>query len=99
PPPNSPPFPYTPLFRSVNNTGNQDRSGRFLPFPNLLHGKLDIGRILGTDSVHFTMVPLPILTGHIAFLHTLIKEVRARVRVPNKDRKSTRLNSSHVKIS
>src|SRR5690606_40557563 len=86
-------FPYTTLFRSnVEGTLIEKRMGRsLLPF---LHAGFSIGSVLGStigslsEAIHLNMMT------HLGIVAIIIISVAIFI-----DRKSTRLNSSHVKIS
>src|SRR5699024_12622467 len=88
PPPSSPLFPYTTLFRSV---------GDLLPRQNviaLLHaGNRRSSDMLGQGIYHFAF-------RQIFFDGTVFRQLFAVIGMHTAlDRKSTRLNSSHVSIS
>src|SRR5690606_41492818 len=90
PPPSSPLFPYTPLFRSLPHRYEQcamvARFGRFRDGPTVLLSVVRFGQ------------PEVFRTGcHDTPPRSLTKETRGIEQAT--DRKSTRLNSSHVKIS
>src|SRR5207249_11766239 len=76
-------FPYTTLFRSLKRV--------------VLHGALAVGCCLSTRArvVHELLVHGD---GHVA-RHALIVLEAAYLQLQIRDRKSTRLNSSHVSIS
>src|SRR5207302_5461742 len=94
-PPSSPLFPYTTLFRSRRGTRPRDRGGR----PARGRGaRAGGGRSGGRDPAlagRAKLRPLPRLRGARG---ALPRAGRADVG-DARDRKSTRLNSSHVKIS
>src|SRR5699024_12482462 len=78
PPPRSPLFPYTPLFRSV-----------------LGHGDV-------VDAAHHFHIRVPTQKLQWLFRSSDMRQCQATtllVQLPHKDRKSTRLNSSHGSIS
>src|SRR5437660_6188748 len=80
PPPRSPLFPYTTLFRSSN------RCGTCLSYQR--RGRVEIGECPETGRLHVGQG-----TPHQARQHL------PRADLEKTDRKSTRLNSSHVAIS
>src|SRR5690606_41888327 len=85
--PTSPPFPYTTLFRSIF----QPESISYHVFLLEEHPDLSL-TIRGIES--FNLFPYPGLHQDCCALLAQFKAY-----VVGKDRKSTRLNSSHVKIS
>src|SRR5690606_41874184 len=91
PPPRSPLFPYTTLFRSLAGG-----------LPMLAAVAVEVLAVLGRagpwplpGSIEVVQV-LILLSGMTAMVVATLNGSHARVRL---DRKSTRLNSSHVKIS
>src|SRR5690606_41253486 len=92
-PPRSTPFPYTTLFRSLKEVfAFAARSGERMP-PELvawLFSQLAeaLSYLHGLGVVHEDLRPEKILLGY-----------QDEVKLTDLDRKSTRLNSSHVKIS
>src|SRR5690606_39724754 len=104
PPTRSTPYPYTPLFRS----GQDPRAGAYLPVIHALRDDLTLlhvqdynsGPIMGLDNQYHSMGAADF---HIAMTDMLLTGFpvagNAENVFPPLDRKSTRLNSSHVKIS
>src|SRR5690606_42046149 len=91
PPPRSPPFPYTTLFRSV--PGYVDRTGVHIP----VVGDLPLA-CAATCSASVRVQQMGVeaaVRGDV----TLLKQAMLHDPLVAADRKSTRLNSSHVKIS
>src|SRR5690606_39387393 len=84
PPPRPPPFPYTTLFRSA---GDLYYHLSVVDQQPVAHG--DLGGQLGVGAGD----PLPSAD------HVLAGDHHPVAGAPPQDRKSTRLNSSHVKIS
>src|SRR5690606_41675689 len=84
PPTLSTPFPYTTLFRSLLGQLLADRAGK--PYRQLLEER--VLRPHGMSGIYFDVASAP--------RDRLVQGWRAN---GLKDRKSTRLNSSHVKIS
>src|SRR5690606_39481460 len=84
PPPPSPLFPYTTLFRSIRRAGSQD------PLPRSAEDLCNVGLAL-PGKQH----------GIRKLIEERMQECRCQLNVVYEieDRKSTRLNSSHVKIS
>src|SRR5690606_40461060 len=87
-PPISPLFPYTTLFRSVVAVDRRDRANLGLPRIVVRRGEDDL--ITGAPARGVQHL------NTVAALLGRRRQLRPRVRA---DRKSTRLNSSHVKIS
>src|SRR5690606_41230515 len=86
------PFPYTTLFRSRLLVAPQDELERGIEAVALGHRGLDreLGHRQAQQSVRAEHEPVPV-EQHAA--------ARPDVEVADPDRKSTRLNSSHVKTS
>src|SRR5690606_42083365 len=83
PPPPSTPFPYTTLFRSLDGFERYQREDAW----TWEHMALCRARpVFGPPEARERV-------------ETIVRDVLAMPRDPDKDRKSTRLNSSHVKIS
>src|SRR5207249_10672680 len=97
PPPPSPPLPYTTLFRSDGTL--ELALGRLRMAERELHpAEVDVDvRIVGRDLRG--LLQLRQGSGVPMLLHVQSAEVGVRVVVERVDRKSTRLNSSHVSIS
>src|SRR5439155_10211887 len=96
--PLSPRFPYTTLFRSVAaNLGDRPQRGRRLRAGQevLALQFLTVARLELRTEVRQTLVP----RADHAHLRRTGRRVECRQRVYVGDRKSTRLNSSHVAIS
>src|SRR5690606_41925814 len=94
--PDLPPFPYTTLFRSgdVEALDAQRRLGQVQGLLDLLQGPAAGGQVAGPLGA----VPGQRLLGVLG--HRLQQRLLvAALRDAQVDRKSTRLNSSHVKIS
>src|SRR5436309_5399442 len=87
-PPCSPLFPYTTLFRSV--IGEGERLVAALAIFAHAHRRVALGqrRAVGADDER-----------HVAVGRCRQAQSRENEQLPRRDRKSTRLNSSHVKIS
>src|SRR5690606_41874909 len=88
-PPRSTLFPYTTLFRSRRDSG-------LLPLDDELRKRIRASR--GADEALSIIDAVDVLRGlsdDYRLLSGITPEGRSRIR----DRKSTRLNSSHVKIS
>src|SRR5690606_39290162 len=92
PPPTSPPFPYTTLFRSHHRRRlrypialNRESCMRFLPHVTVATIVERQGRFLMVEEISGNSVVFNQPAGHLE--------------ADERDRKSTRLNSSHVKIS
>src|SRR5690606_42058411 len=83
PPPSSSLFPYTTLFRSHNTLCSEDYYNAISSF--------DCPRLLIADEAHNL--------GRISFIGNTPDYYEFRLALSATDRKSTRLNSSHVKIS
>src|SRR5690606_40637999 len=90
PPTRSSPFPYPPLFRSEPDEGHRVKSAEALhhQVADLLRGDLALAGALelAHDATHHAVDALGI-------------DLPLPERHLHRDRKSTRLNSSHVKIS
>src|SRR5699024_11833296 len=82
-------LPYTTLFRSHRVVGQPPRAGRLLSLGGLA---LLPALLTLTAAVHLRQPHLP---GRLQG----VEIVRQRLRQPRLDRKSTRLNSSHVSTS
>src|SRR3712207_7534688 len=88
-PPRSTLFPYTTLFRSINDL--QEPPWDYAAVNSLL----DLGDFIQAEGFMFrTRTGEPTL--HVQKYHLLSKALHP---LPEKDRKSTRLNSSHANIS
>src|SRR5690606_41727724 len=93
PPPTPPPFPYTPLFRSV------------VDHPAAAVGQerhVDAGGVAGHRLVDRVVHHLPhavVQAGGAGAADVHAGPLADRLQALEEDRKSTRLNSSHVKIS
>src|SRR5690606_41190965 len=89
-PPRSPLFPYTTLFRSPTTSGSVDRRSIQLSY--------------GCLGTRYLASGAPVSRGvrlcelHSALLYPSTQKVATHC-ATHEDRKSTRLNSSHVKIS
>src|SRR5699024_12013183 len=98
PAPTSPLFPYPPLFRSRYLTGFSGSNAVYFQRP-------DGQGVLGTDGRYATQVEIE--TGQpedieLLIENKLLEQVPEQAQVTGfavEDRKSTRLNSSHVSIS
>src|SRR5690606_40505642 len=92
-PPRSPPFPYTTLFRSLQIKLNDPRVSQIEIFLGFKDGLMSIA--MGAKPVavivKITLVLYPKPLGDALLDNTVDDR--------GEDRKSTRLNSSHVKIS
>src|SRR5256885_7257904 len=90
-PPRSTLFPSTTLFRSHRLEGGAER-----------HFGLAVSHVTGHQPVHRTIgfhVPLGFLDRPELIRCLLEPERRLELALPGRDRKSTRLNSSHLVIS
>src|SRR5207302_11432015 len=94
-----PPFPYTTLFRSL--------PGRVTWWPGLVVASVALGILFGMaallvaarrDTMRATALAAVLLTLAIVSHHFTAMGAVEIVPDPTRDRKSTRLNSSHVKI-
>src|SRR5690606_40616604 len=95
-PPTPPSFPYTTLFRSVIQAIAGDPEGIALGEQHVPEGRHALILVeIGTIALH---QDLPLLEAHLAD-QSLRAGGHILVELPALDRKSTRLNSSHVKIS
>src|SRR5690606_39796991 len=97
PPPSSRPFPYTPLFRSGRGHGVGRVDQDLITVDDLDRAVVTDGHLAHPDR-------LPCAVERFAEAHRRDRAGRlgtATGRLPDvvEDRKSTRLNSSHVKIS
>src|SRR5690606_42157646 len=95
-PPCSPPFPYTTLFRSPASLQGPASLARDVGLPARaagLAGRVELAPVAITQG--FDRAELG-LVAHLAALLDPVAEVQVG---QIEDRKSTRLNSSHVKIS
>src|SRR5690606_40313825 len=94
PPPRSRSFPYTTLFRSM---GIEGHGGKLADRRLHTAGPATVLRRLLLFPGAGRVLVVPARLG--AALDPAARESLADVRFPLRDRKSTRLNSSHVKIS
>src|SRR3712207_7867622 len=85
-PPRSTLFPYTTLFRSVDHVLDHAR------------GALTAGVLVAVDGRHDEQVPLARRRNRLVRQQDVVDGVPGG-RPPQRDRKSTRLNSSHANIS
>src|SRR5207249_12097015 len=98
-PPTAPPFPYTTLFRSRNSSA-PGRGGSW-PFPRKEspppRSSTDTRRVCREGLLAYAKggQGLPCANG----IGVLERQRQRGVHDPKEDRKSTRLNSSHVSIS
>src|SRR5690606_39719091 len=83
-PPASPLFPYTTLFRSARG----EPVGR----EQVLDGQVDHGHAAGQRQQRLRLLEIGVDVARIEVAHAQFEDA-------GEDRKSTRLNSSHVKIS
>src|SRR5207249_10850494 len=94
PPPTSPLFPYTTLFRSpIGQPRRSDNGPRQAAVPKDVLHQSEIDIVLTEDGFHQW-------GGQIPHEESVPRVVLRRLRTTRRrDRKSTRLNSSHVSIS
>src|SRR5207249_6544570 len=90
-----PPFPYTTLFRSPVRASQPQRTGAIDRLPQQGYGD-DRGDIRQQECRPVEAAPLPLVPMHC---QGRAERERNRYRHIQGDRKSTRLNSSHVSIS
>src|SRR5690606_41704812 len=93
-PPQSPPFPYTTLFRSAP-IPPAPQAGPLRPLLAALLRRDPGGRPGTTEALRMLAAASPASAAPPAAK----RKGRGKAAVPPADRKSTRLNSSHVKIS
>src|SRR5256885_6015537 len=89
----SPLFPYPPLFRSINCEARARLAA------DIIKKRAARDPMLGNQTIQYDLIGVnSVWSGETA--HD-VRDVRLRVaaRVPDQDRKSTRLNSSHLVIS
>src|SRR4051794_41697420 len=91
-PPRSPLFPYTTLFRSVGRRGS-GKSALLGTFRSKRHMKADLTSDEAREYRDRFHLNAKTLLARSAFMWRLLRNV------PSRDRKSTRLNSSHPSIS
>src|SRR5690348_17450781 len=89
PPPRSPPFPYTTLFRSVIHPAHR--------VVVVLRGV--VGERLDQHATAIRLQRVPRVPGRADRVGHVVQAVEERDQVELLDRKSTRLNSSHPSIS
>src|SRR5207249_10168281 len=94
PPPLPPPFPYTTLFRSDLAARHRSTDDRPLQRPDPWRVQRRVTH--ATARLALAEAPVAIITGQGASFRT---DQTSRENGRRKDRKSTRLNSSHVSIS
>src|SRR5690606_42018502 len=93
PPPSSPLFPYTTLFRSCRAPGGAGRDCALADG----HATVDAAEVQEEEGVISDLADQLVAPSAHRILDDLIRRRENRLR--GIDRKSTRLNSSHVKIS
>src|SRR5207249_11259264 len=92
-----PPFPYTPLFRSAAPATSAD-TGALKSYAGAAPANAD-ALAAAHKAYPATLPAAP--AGPVADVHLVLKDVTVQIApgIRYRDRKSTRLNSSHVSIS